>query len=136
MPRVFRAMSREGDAPRVGNTARSLGVRPGSDIATDDSGDVSPKSGGMSVAPSWRELPPHRIPRRLSHLVPGACGNNIDFCWRLGEGAFEDSPVTPLLSLRLDRPDHGLVEPTCVMPILSFQDALAETRKEWIVDEE
>src|SRR5262245_5119252 len=96
-------MTREGDHPKIGPTARALGVRVPRDIPVAD-GLVSPGTGGMSVAPSWRELPPWRIPRRLNHLAPGAAGNDTDACWRMGEGPFEAGVVADRLVLRPDRP--------------------------------
>jgi len=35
------------------------------DIGIDAEGMVEPGTSGMSVAPAWRLLPTHRIPRRL-----------------------------------------------------------------------
>lgn len=80
MPQIDRAMTREGNKPKLGSTARTLGVRvpPACfhDIPVDPDGTVAPRTGGMSVAPAWRALPLHRIPRRLRHLVPWAAGND------------------------------------------------------------
>jgi hypothetical protein len=47
---------------------------------------VEPFMGGMSVAPQWRLLPVHRIPRRLRAKFPQAAGKNSVFLWRMGEG--------------------------------------------------
>lgn len=135
MPRIYRSMTREGDQPKVGPSARTLGVRPGIDVTPDPNGNVRPETGGMSVAPSWRVLPPWRIPKRLDSMVPGATGKDEDACWSFGEGPFECSPVNDQLSFRPDSADHGLVEPAAIMNLDDFQAALAATRDEWVIDE-
>jgi hypothetical protein len=134
MPLIYRAMTREGDRPKLGPTARTLGVRP-RDIPVVD-GSVAPGTGGMSVAPSWRDLPSHRIPRRLARLAPDAAGSNDDACWRTGEGPFGPGPVAEGLALRPDKPTHGLVEPSEAMSFESYQAFLEATRDEWRIDEE
>jgi hypothetical protein len=128
-------MSRDGHRPLLAPTARGPGVRKGVDIAVDVSGKVNTGSGGMSVAPEWRLLPPWRIPRRLAQVVPLACGRNDDACWRFGEGDF----VTELLGERLrfvpDRPTHGLIEPAYEMLLSHYEAALADTQNGWVIDE-
>jgi hypothetical protein len=136
MPKVYRSMARDGDVPRTGSNARSLGVRVPTDISPPNDGLVSPGMGGMSVSPSWRELPIYRIPRRLNHLVPGAAGNDADACWTMGTGIFENGPLTKGLNLRPDKPGHGLVEPDAVMSLAEFQDRLAGTRCKWRIEED
>jgi hypothetical protein len=128
-------MARDRDRPRIGATARDLGVRVPGDIPVRD-GRVSPGTGGMSVAPAWRALPPFRIPRRLIHLAPDAAGKDEDACWRMGEGPFEEASVAESLTLRPDRPTHGVVEPSEAMPLERYQDALAATRDRWRIDED
>lgn len=135
MPLIYRAMARNGDRPRIGNTARDLGVRVPGDIPVH-LGQVSPGTGGMSVAPTWRDLPPWRIPKRLIDLTPDAAGKDEDACWRMGDGPFEDARVAELLNLRPDRPTHGVVEPSETMALPRFQQALAATRDCWRIDEE
>lgn len=135
MPRIFRAMSRDGHRPLVAPTARGLGVRKGIDIAVDASGNVGPGSGGMSVAPDWRLLPPWRIPRRLAQVVPQASGRNDDACWRLGEGDFVTELIGQHLRFGPDRPTHGVIEPAYEMSLSFYQAALADTQEDWIIDE-
>ena len=88
MPLIYRSMQADGDRPMVGRPKSMLGVKAGSDEHADinpaDSGDVHPGSGGMSVAPAWRELPLHRIPRRLRGLCSKARGSNNTQIWRMG----------------------------------------------------
>lgn len=127
-------MLRHGAHPEVGDSARSLGVRVPGDIAAPG-GQVRPGTGGMSVAPSWRDLPPHRIPKRLAHLVPDAAGRGDLACWCSGDGPFLDSPLTALLHLRSDRSNHGLVEPSGTMTLEAYRAALASTRESWRIDE-
>ena len=62
----------EGDHPKLGASARTLGVRVPRDIEPDQNGDVQPGSRGMSVAPSLRDLPVEWVPKRLKHLREGA----------------------------------------------------------------
>ena len=127
----------------VGPSSRMLGVRvppdPYPDILPDTNGDVAPVGQGMSVAPSLRELPPHRVPRRLRHLKRGARGRDDDRVFRMGEGDFKRCAVSDLLQLRPDpveTPEHGVIEPATQMPVPGYQEALAATRDEWSIHEE
>lgn len=133
-------MFRDGDQPKVGPTKKTLGVQagtsPNDDVSPDASGSVFPGTGGMSVAPAWRDLPPHRIPRRLRPKCPKALGNDGYVCWRMGSGPFANGRVHEHLQLRVDSAVHGLVEPEMVLPLKRFQSALAATREEWVIDEE
>lgn len=128
-------MTRDGEKPLVAPTARGLGVRPGTDIMISNSGDVSLGTGGMSVAPDWKLLPPWRIPRRLAHIVPQARGRNEDACWRLGYYEIVSGLVGKQLQLVSDGATHGVIEPAFDMPFDSYQAALASTKDEWIIDE-
>jgi hypothetical protein len=132
-------MLAEGGKPKIGSESKMLGVRiapnPHADIPVDENGNVHPETGGMSVAPEWRSLPWHLIPRRLHRRGRG--GNNL-ICWRLGAGVFEEAPLNADLALRPDPAapaEHGFVEPTHVMAIAEYQAALAGTRDDWIQDE-
>jgi hypothetical protein len=89
----------------------------------------------MSVAPDWKLLPPWRIPRRLAHIVPQACGRNEDACWRFGQGSFVADSIGELLRFVPDRPTHGVVEPAYEMPLGNYQTALADTQDHWVIDE-
>src|SRR5712692_11472155 len=83
MPRVYRVMEAEHGKPLVGRSATALGVRVDghADVSLEADSFVAPEGGGMSVSPSLRTLPAHRIPRRLSHLVPAARGKNNRHVW-------------------------------------------------------
>lgn len=146
MPRVYRSMLADGNRPKTGNSAKTLGVRVGDndtdDIATNARGVVVPNAGGMSVAPNWRELPAFRIPERLNEVLrreglpPKARGSNHTFCWRLGDGPFFDGIIAENLALRVDSPVHGLVEPAVTMAVDLYVASLASTVELWIVDEQ
>jgi hypothetical protein len=141
MPRIYRSMERDGGRPRIGRSATALGVsirvereKILEDIPVDDSRRVSPSTGGMSVAPSWRSLPPYRVPARLRHLCPKARGRDDVSCWKMGEGDFEDGPLAPGLNFRRDTATHGLVEPAQVVPLDAYEADLAATQDQWIID--
>lgn len=128
-------MIADGDKPKVGNVAKVLGVRPNYDIEVSPSGSVWPNTGGLSVAPNWRHLPPFLIPRRLGVKAAEARGSNQLKCFRLGAFAFSEVTITPSLLLRPDSPTHGTIEPSREMSIGEYQTALADTRDLWLVDE-
>ncbi len=109
------------------------------DIDVGADGRVEPRTGGMSVAPAWRLLPVHRIPRRLRSRFPRAAGKNHFSLWRMGEGPFTEGPFADRLLFRPDpeKPDqHGFVEPEARMSAGEYQAALAATRDQWVLDEE
>src|SRR5947208_1283378 len=114
MPLVFRSMYRGSAGPMVGSDSNQLGVRipphPAADVNPDKDGNVFPGK-GMSVAPQWRMLPMHLIPRRLSDKVPKARGREDLFCWRMGEGAFTEESIEPDLALSIQSPKHGTLGP-------------------------
>ncbi len=135
-------MLADGDKPKIGDTATTLGVRvppnPKPDIPVDDRGMVRPNTEGMSVSPAISWLPPHRIPRRLRTTYPEAKGSNNLVCWRMGEGPFEAGPLAADLFLRLDpvRPtEHAFVEPDREMALTAYRNALSATQEQWVRDE-
>jgi hypothetical protein len=132
-------MFAEGGKPKVGSESKMLGVRitpnPHADIPVDGNGNVHPETGGMSVAPAWRKLPWHLIPRRLDRR---GCGHDDLVCWRFGDGDFEIGNLNDDLVLRPDPNQldkHGVVEPARLMAIAEYQGALAATCDQWIKDE-
>jgi hypothetical protein len=140
-PRIFRTMfAEENGLPRVGAAFGCLGVRvpPTSppDVKPDASGNVAPRGGGMSVAPSWREIHPAVIPARLRDArTRDARGNDNLRVFRTGTGGFRDEPVSERLALRCTSPTHGQVEPYETMTASAFQAALADTQARWTIDE-
>ena len=142
MPTVFRAMKRSVDGlPVVGSAVKELGVRvppdPNADIDLDANGDVILNGKGMSVAENWRDLLPHLVPKRLKPIFPGATGSNSLACFRTGQGPFSAGPLNDRVSLVLKRHDAhaGNVVPVPSVAERQFQDDLAATRGEWILDE-
>jgi hypothetical protein len=118
---IFRSMISDGGQPKVGNSARTLGIRPGLDIPIGPGNMVSPESGGMSVAlDTPLNLPKHRLPAFFG-------GTGRDPVW-------ETAPklLGPQLTLRPDSPTHGLVEPSITMSLTAYEQALAGTRNVWI----
>ena len=141
MPRMYRSMTPDpsGQAPQPGRGARLLGVRvppvENPDVQPDAAGNVHPLGGGMSVCREWRQLMPHRIPRRLQGLRRGASGRSEDKIWRLGDGAFASASIDSALSLRVDHAPHGSVEPSRRMGLADYEAALAATAPKWVIDE-
>ena len=65
MPRMFRIMKKDaGDKPILGQTATTLGIRPG-EVNLDALGNVILNDKGMSVNPEWRVASIGLIPKRL-----------------------------------------------------------------------
>jgi hypothetical protein len=141
MPKIYRSMRKADDGkPLVDMSGKGLGVRGEPvngvvDVDIDQGGNVVLNGKGMSVAPSWRELPIFLISKRLKDKVPGARGAPSLFSFTLGAGAFADGPVAEGLDLKVDAPQHGLVVPQAAVPLDHYQRHLANTRDQWIVDE-
>ncbi len=124
MTRLFRGIKESGrGGPESGESARTLGVRPGIDVpARTPDGLVEPGQGGLSVSPGTPlNLPSHRRP-------PGFGGVGRDPIWVLPA---ED--LGPDLSYRPDPVDsgHGFVEPARPMTLGDYQLALSRTRDLW-----
>ncbi len=121
-------------------TGKGLGVRgvpvnQVSDIDLDQDGNVIRNGKGMSVAPSWRDLPIFLIPKRLRDRVPGARGSEALYCFTFGDGPFASGLIAEGLDLMVDVPRHGLVVPRVSVSLKQYQSDLAKTRDHWIVDE-
>lgn len=124
MTALYRPMEEDGEGhPRVGSSARRLGVRAGWDIPVDDEDEVEPYTGGMSVTPHSPEgLPFFRRPA-------GYGGTGKDPLWVIESGALGEGLIY--------RPDdsspdtHGFVEPSTRMRLDEFEDLLASTRHDW-----
>lgn len=135
-PKVYRAMKRDatGNAPLVEASARGLGVRQ-RDLVPCQLGLAHPNQGGMSVAPTLADLPPHRVPARLGHLREGAEGADSDRVWVLGTGAFVEGSFTQGLALRVTSVSHGNIEPDEQRPFEQYVAHLAATATLWTVGE-
>jgi hypothetical protein len=105
--------------PDEGPTARTLGVRPGTDIPVNF-GQVSPDTGGMSVAPDRPENL-HRLRR-----PPKYGGTGKDPVWSIEVPLLGDE-----LQFREDSTTHGTIEPARIMRIDEFQQALIATKPHW-----
>jgi hypothetical protein len=129
-------MRPDGDRPMLGTSSRTLGIRlPPSkhaDISElNEDGTIEPGKGGLSVSPGIGDLPKFLVPNRLGNVAPGAKGDDNDICWSIGTGPFASGPVNDWLTLRVDRPNHGLIEPAYRMPVTEFVAAIAATRDHW-----
>jgi hypothetical protein len=115
-----------------------LGVRTSgsrADVEVDTEGTVLPGTGGLSVAPNWRKLPPSLVPQRLRSLRSGARGSDEWVCWRLGEGDFAAGTIADGLALRTTSKTHGLIEPPERVTIEVLQERLSATQSDWVRDE-
>src|SRR5437016_186230 len=121
MPLVYRVMKKDGDGlPTVEPTSNGLGVRPGTDVDMDPQGNVIANGKGLSVSPSWRDMPLLRIPKRLRDKVRGARGPNHRFCFRAGTGPFQPGAFGAGLDLVPDSPRHGCIAPAQTIPLAQF----------------
>lgn len=135
MPCVYRSMLADNGLPKVGRSAKELGVRVPADIQPDPQNQVAPNNGGMSVAPAWRQLPTHRIPQRLRPQAPDATGNNNMHCWKFGVGTFTNGIFAPNLSLNITSSNHGNIEPLAKTDLGAYEAAVAATQNGWQIDE-
>lgn len=109
--------------PEPGRTARTLGVRPGIDIAVGVDGLVIGGEGGMSVAhDSADNLPAHR-------RSPEHGGTGKDPTWELDSSdlgddlVYREDPLMPGI--------HGFVEPALPTSFDAYEAALTATRQTW-----
>src|ERR1700736_292290 len=103
MPLVFRVMKKDQDGlPKVEQSASGLGVRSGIDIDVNAQGNAIVNGKGMSVSPAWQDFPPSRIPKRLRGIVRGARGSNTTFCFKTGNGPFQQGAFAAGLLLEPD----------------------------------
>jgi hypothetical protein len=120
-------MTEHNRKPKIGNSARLLGVRippdPKPDITPDAKGNVHPPttkvSQGMSTAPSPDLLPPFRKPAAFGGTVTSA---NFKL-WLI-----EASDLGPDLEILQDSSTHIAVGPARTMTLAEFQPALAATQ--------
>lgn len=141
MPKVYRVMKEDVDGlPVVDATGKGLGVRgvPVNsvvDVDLDQDGRVIRNHKRMSVAPAWRDLPPFLVPKGLRDKYPGARGPQYLRCFTMGEGPFQDGPISDSLELLRDDAKHGLIVPRTSVRLEQFQPDLASTRDRWSIDE-
>lgn len=136
MPLVFRVMRRDADGqPAVARSSSALGIRPTVDVELDATGKVMMNGKGMSVSPGWRDISVLRIPKRLRMKVPGARGSNSTFCFRSGDGPFQQAAFAAGLMLTPDSTKHGCISPVQPVALAQYEDDLAATRALWQIDE-
>lgn len=109
--------------PDVGPNARSLGVRPGTDVlAALPQEIVQPGFGGLSVSPhNAANLPYFRLPQQLG-------GKGKDPVWLIDSNILGQD-----LTYRPDpnSATHGFIEPSRPMTLGDFQKSLAATKSLW-----
>lgn len=113
----------EDGLPRTGESARTLGVRPGGatgDVPIGPGGAVQPATGGMSVSPS----PPENLPAIRRPPEFGGTGKDPLF-----ELETDDLPEELVYRPDPARPEaHGFVEPSRAMTFDKYQRAVHATR--------
>lgn len=136
---MYRVMKVADDKPEVGTGSCMLGARI-SDIeraeGDPEDGPVGPLMGGLSVYGCLRCISFQFLPKRL---LRGAKGSNNQKVWTMGQGNYENSPVTADLNLRIEAEPgstgHGILEANREMPLDTYQNALAATQDQWHIDE-
>ncbi len=141
MPRIVRPMRVEPDGlPRVGTRSKCLGVReppdPHADVDVDATGSVILNRKGLSVTQDWRQLPGHLIPEHLDDGFNGAAGRGMRVFVH-GSGPFDEGAVAAGLELlhKGRSATAGVVAPTALVPLSQYQQDLAATRADWVIDE-
>ena len=139
----YRGMVDENGKPKIGRSARLLGVRLGIDInikqmpvnSLDEQGYLLPESerefqgelvdvaivntGGMSVSLSIEALPAPRKPTKFG-------GYGKDPLWQI-----DDSNITGDLQAVQDSPTHVSISPRVTMSLERYELALANTQDDW-----
>lgn len=141
MPRIVRPMRVDPDGlPRVGNRSKCLGVREPpdahADVEINGAGQVVLNRKGLSVSRDWRDLPGHLIPEHLDDGINGASGRGMQV-FAHGGGEFTEGPIAEGLELlhKAGTATAGVVAPTASVPLTEYQQSLASTRPDWIIDE-
>lgn len=121
---VYRSMTAANDdAPEIGGSARTLGVRVPTDIEVDAHGNVQAGFQGMSVSPFPIEnLPKHRRPVEFG-------GTGKDPVW----GCFIEILIKYDLSYVIDpnNDGHGFIAPRIDMPYTRYEENLYRTKHYW-----
>jgi hypothetical protein len=139
----YRGMAEQNNRPKIGRSARLLGIRPGIDINIeqmpigylDEQGYLLPESQrkisgelvtvaikdtkGMSVSISIEGLPAFRKPARFG-------GTGKDPLWQI-----DDNIITGDLQAIQDSPTHVSILPRVTMSLERYEVALANTQKHW-----
>lgn len=139
----YRGMAEHHGKPRIGRSARLLGVRPNVDIdieqfpagyvdeqgylrteaerrCTGEPVTVAIKNAkGMSVSLSIEGLPAFRKPAKFG-------GTGRDPLWQI-----DDSKITGDLEAVQDSPTHVSILPSATMLLETYEAALANTQNHW-----
>lgn len=139
----YRGMAEQNGKPKIGRSARLLGVRPGIDIDIEemptgylnDQGYLLPeskrefqgklvtvavrKTKGMSVSLSIEALPPFRRPAKFG-------GTGKDPLWQIN-----DKNIMGDLQAVQDSPTHVSILPRVTMSLERYETALANTQNHW-----
>ena len=143
----YRGMAEQDGKPKIGRSARLLGVRPNVDIdveqmpssCVDERGYLKPEAErgytgetvavaikntkGMSVSLSIEGLPAFRKP-------PAFGGSGRDPLWQI-----DDSKITGDLEAVQDSPTHVSILPSATMLLEKYEAALARTHNDWEIVE-
>ena len=139
----YRGMAEQGDKPKIGRSARLLGIRPNIDISIeqiptgylDEQGYLLPESQrqilgelvtvavrdtkGMSVSLSIDGLPKFRKPAKFG-------GAGKDTLWQI-----DDSHIVKDLQAVQDAATHVSIMPRVTMLLERYEAALANTQNYW-----
>jgi hypothetical protein len=131
----YRGMAEQNNRPKIGRSARLLGIRPGIDINIEQmpigylesqrkiSGELVTvairDTKGMSVSISIEGLPAFRKPARFG-------GTGKDPLWQI-----DDNIITGDLQAVQDSPTHVSILPRVTMSLEGYEVALANTQKYW-----
>lgn len=133
-PGIYRGMEEENGMPKVGSSAKLLGVR----VPPNPKPDVQPNANGliptltqknpqgMSCAPRIEDLPRHRRPVHWD----GKQKSPTFQVWKIAE---EDPD--PDLAIVQDSPSHITIGPSGDMTADELQAALAATQSKWVLME-
>ena len=91
----------------------------------------------MSVSADWRALQPHLIPQELDDGIIGARGKGMEvFVLGHDSGPFCEGAVAAGLELcfKASRSDAGNVCPVVTVPLVQYEEDLAATRQDWVID--
>lgn len=114
--------SDDNNLPKLGQSARELGVRPNVDIPIDAQGYVHPQTGGMSVTvDDVMYLPAHRRP-------PNFNGTGKDPVFSIKK---EKLPKT-LTARQQGSLHHYLIEPGDTCTLTQYELNLSSTRPNWV----
>ena len=142
MPKIYRVMYESNSKPEVGTDRNKLGARLGIDVKPDAEGNIRPAGKGMSVNICPCQIPGVILPARLNDIgiKRGAIGNDALKVWSMGSGGFVAGPIAAKLELLPDAKVipayHGVVQPDSVISLDGYQDALADTKDAWLVNEQ